>query len=353
MPDFIWQQGVPIANTLCVSASAQRLLVLHHPMRALRDPEVRTFLMDPVTEVLGSGSNVLLLSDELPRVAQIQAKGWWALQRDTRVWITAEVGLWLDTLVRETASRGWYGLERLAEIPGTCGAAPMQNVGAYGLQLSERVTGVTVWDRQTGQVSRWSSTECGFAYRDSRFKQEEPRWLILAVHLLLSTQRPKDWPPVDYPGVRPIAEARAAARGDALSALTPLDMVEIITQVRRKKLPDWRSPPPGSAGSFFQNPVVPAEKAAALQAQFPELPQYPTDAPDQIKLSAGWLIERCGWRGYRSGDAGVFDAHALVLVNHGQATGAALWALAQRIQQDVQARFGVWLIPEPRQLSGR
>lgn len=350
-PAFHWQRFATVPNTLLVAATAERLLALNHPVRALKNPAVRDFLKDPATEILGAGSNVLILTATLPQVAQIHATGWHALIVGHRVWITAEAGLSLDTLVRETTTRGWYGLERLAEIPGTIGAAPMQNVGAYGVQLSDFIQRVTVWDRHTGQLCHWSPSDCGFSYRDSRFKQEEPRWLILSVMLALSTEQPADWPPVEYPGVLPIAQNISTERARPLPALTPADMADIITQVRRQKLPDWRTPPPGSAGSFFQNPVVPAEQAIALHARYPSLPRYPMDSAAWVKLSAGWLIEQSGWRGHRSGDAGIYSAHALVLVNHGRATGAALWALAQQIQTDVYARFGVRLTPEPRRLG--
>ncbi len=339
-------------NTLLVPAVAERLLALHEPARALRDKTARDFLADPATEVLGSGSNVLILESHLPQVAHIAATGWRALTAGAKVWITAEAGLLLDTLVRETARRGWYGLERLAEIPGTIGAAPMQNVGAYGAQLSDCVTGLTAWDRATGRIVWWPAAECGFAYRDSRFKQEAPRWLILSVDFLLSTTRPAEWPPLEYPGIAAAADAFCAEQSCLPAALTPLDVAQIITRVRRQKLPDWRSPPPGSAGSFFQNPIVPRHQAQALRARYPELPLYATECADQMKLSAGWLIEQCGWRGRRIGDAGIYDAHALVLVNHGRATGAALWALAQQIRAAVSSQFGVALTPEPR-LIGR
>ncbi len=312
---------------------------------------MRAFLADPRTEVLGSGSNILILNSPLPQVAQITAAGWQALIVGEQVYLTAEAGLGLDALVRETTARGWFGLERLAEIPGTVGAAPMQNVGAYGVQLSDCVTGLTVWDRARARMAHWRPEDCGFAYRDSRFKQEEPRWLVLSVGLRLSTRPPADWPPLSYPGVHAAAEAYSAAHDRPFAELTPADLAEIITRVRRQKLPDWRNPPPGSAGSFFQNPVVPAAQASALRDRYPQLPQYATDQPARVKLSAGWLIEHCGWRGRREGDAGISAEHALVLVNHGHASGAALWSMAQHIQRDVLAHFGVPLIPEPRLLG--
>lgn len=350
-PSFVWQHAVPVSNTLLVSATAQRMLAIYQPMRALRDAAVRTFLADPHTEILGAGSNVLILSEQLPQVAQIRATGWQALVAGAHVWIVAEAGLGLDELVRATAARGWFGLERLAEIPGTVGAAPIQNVGAYGVQLSDFVTGLTVWDRTLHCLTHWTAAECEFSYRDSRFKQEPARWLVLSVALRLSTRPPADWPPLDYPGIQGAAEQYAVAQARPLTALTPLDLAAIITGVRQKKLPDWRRPPPGSAGSFFQNPIVPLAQATALRNRFPQLPQYATPMPTEMKLSAGWLIEHSGWRGRRIGDAGVYSEHALVLVNHGQASGAALRALAEQIQRDVWQRFGVQLVAEPRYLG--
>ena len=233
--------------------------------------------------------------------------------------------------------QGWHGLENLALIPGTVGAAPVQNIGAYGVELASVCAYVEAFNWQSGEVERIAAADCRFGYRDSIFKHDyQDSHFITAVGLRL----PKAWQPV-------IGYGPLAALGEHPGAQAIFDTV---CATRMAKLPDPAVL--GNAGSFFKNPVVDAATADALKAGHPALPVFA--GPDGgHKLSAAWLIEACGWKGKREGDAGVAEPHALVLVNHGQATGEQLLDLARRIAASVRERFGVSLEPEPRIIGAR
>ncbi len=244
-------------------------------------------------------------------------------------------------LVAWTLARGLCGLENMALIPGTVGAAPIQNIGAYGVEVGEFVEAVEAFQRDTGQVKRLPAADCGFGYRDSLFKREADRWVVTALELRLPRQRELR---LDYAGVR---EELAAMGVDTPRAV---HVAEAISRIRTRKLPNPALL--GNAGSFFKNPVVDAATAASLKAAHPALPVF-AGPDDGHKLSAAWLIEACGWKGKREGDAGVAEQHALVLVNHGNASGQQLLDLARRIAASVQERFGVSLEPEPRIIGAR
>jgi len=321
-------------NTFRVDARARYFVTLE----SLDD--IPAFLADTRLQnlprlILGGGSNILLRNDFPGVVLHVALKGIELLgESETQRFLAVAAGENWHELVRYTVEQGWAGLENLSLIPGTVGAAPVQNIGAYGVELAERCAAVDVVDLTTGESGVISAEDCRFAYRDSRFKQEPGRYLITSVLLKL----PKTFvPKLDYPGGR-----EALVGGE----VTPLAVSDAICQVRRGKLPGLEADQPGSAGSFFQNPIISSEQAAILREQWPMMPIWEV-ADGQVKLSAAWLIEQCGWKGLRQGDAGVYEKHALVLVNHGQASGAALWALAEQIMQSVQARFGVSLRPEP------
>lgn len=340
--------NVPVGNTMRVAVFADQFLQIDHIEQALANPELReAWLSDPGTLVLGGGSNILFVTERIDKVISIKAAEHGFFDEGETVLAFAEAGLGLDDWVRLTASQGWYGLERLAEIPGTVGAAPIQNVGAYGIQLSDVLDCVELWDRQQQIRLHWTAKECQLSYRDSRFKSEPNRWLVLRVWVRLQKNPPLDWPQFNYPGLAEEAVLYAHEQERQPSEFSPLDMAEVVTRVRRQKLPDWRKPLPGSLGSFFQNPIVSRQQASTLKKAWPNLPVYPLDNPAMVKLSAGWLIEHTGWRGRSSGLAGVYDRHALVLVNHGGARGEDLLRLAQAIQVDVLNQFGVQLRPEP------
>lgn len=287
--------------------------------------------------VLGEGSNILFAGDAPGLVLSIAGHRIEQLEDlGDAVRIEAQSGVPWNDLVRWSLGRGLVGLENLSLIPGSVGACPIQNIGAYGVEVAEFIAAVQVWDRSTGQLDRLSAADCGFGYRDSVFKRNPGRWIVTAVEFLLPRQRELR---LDYAGVREEIAAMSIDTPRAVHA------AEAISRIRSRKLPDPMLI--GNAGSFFKNPMVDAANAEHLTSRNPGLPVFAAGSDATRKLSAAWLIEACGWKGRREGDAGVSEQHALVLVNHGRATGAQIFELALRIAQDVFTRFGVALEPEP------
>ena len=286
--------------------------------------------------VIGGGSNLLLTRDVPALVVRMASSGIRLLCDDgQRVIVEAEAGEPWHPFVQWTLAQGLAGLENLSLIPGTVGAAPMQNIGAYGVEIKDVFAGLTALDRQTGELRDFSLEECDFAYRDSYFKRNPGRWVILRVRFLLARNAALH---LDYGPVRQRLTQMGVEHPGAQ------EVSDAICSIRREKLPDPAEL--GNAGSFFKNPVVSAELAARIRQEYPAAVGYP-QADGQVKLAAGWLIENAGWKGYRDGDAGVHQAQALVLVNHGQATGAQLHELARKIQADIARRFDVELEMEP------
>ncbi|MBA5979836.1 UDP-N-acetylmuramate dehydrogenase [Pseudomonas sp. MD195_PC81_125] len=286
--------------------------------------------------VIGGGSNLLLTADIPALVLRMATRGIRLISDDgNRVVIEAEAGEPWHPFVQHTLAQGFSGLENLSLIPGTVGAAPMQNIGAYGVEIKDVFAGLTALDRQTGELRDFSLEECNFAYRDSLFKQQPGRWLILRVRFKLDRAAHLH---LEYGPVR----QRLTEQG--IEQPTPSDVSRAICSIRSEKLPDPAVL--GNAGSFFKNPLVSAALVEQIKAQHPDLVAYAQ--PDgQVKLAAGWLIERAGWKGFREADAGVHKLQALVLVNYGTATGLQLLELAQRIQKDIADRFNVELEMEP------
>jgi UDP-N-acetylmuramate dehydrogenase len=286
--------------------------------------------------VIGGGSNLLLTGDIDAFVLRMASQGIRMLSDDgERVVVEAEAGEPWHPFVQHTLAQGWAGLENLSLIPGTVGAAPMQNIGAYGVEIKDVFAGLTALDRYTGELRDFTLDECAFAYRDSLFKQQADRWLILRVRFALSRVAHLH---LEYGPVR----QRLTEQG--IDQATPTDVSQAICSIRSEKLPDPAVL--GNAGSFFKNPLVPAAHVAHLKEQYPDLVAYPQPG-GQMKIAAGWLIERAGWKGFREGDAGVHKLQALVLVNYGNATGLELLDLARRIQKDIAERFQVDLEMEP------
>ncbi len=286
--------------------------------------------------VIGGGSNLLLTRDIDALVLHMASRGRRVLSDDgERMVVEAEAGEPWHPFVQWTLAQGYCGLENLSLIPGTVGAAPMQNVGAYGVEIKDVFAGLTALDRKTGELRDFGLAECAFGYRDSLFKRNPGRWLILRVRFALSRTLQAH---LDYGPVR----QRLAEQG--VTEPTAQAISDAICSIRREKLPDPAEL--GNAGSFFKNPVVSAVRVERIRAQYPGVVAYP-QADGQVKLAAGWLIEQAGWKGYRDGDAGVHRLQSLVLVNYGQASGAQMHALAQRIQADILERFGVELEMEP------
>ncbi|MEM5427561.1 UDP-N-acetylmuramate dehydrogenase [Cupriavidus oxalaticus] len=284
--------------------------------------------------VLGGGSNVVLTRDLDALVLLMEIPGYQVEDADDAWLVTSGAGENWNALVNRTIADRMPGLENLALIPGTAGAAPIQNIGAYGVELRDRFEGVRAYDRHAGVFVWLDLRACGFGYRDSLFKQAGAgRYIITSVTLRL----PKAWQPVLSYGEL----ARELAGNPAPDAAMVRDAVVAI---RTRKLPDPAQI--GNAGSFFKNPLVGAAQRDALLRANPDLVSYPQ--PDgSYKLAAGWLIDRCGFKGVSDGPVGVYGKQALVLVHHGGGTGAMLLALANRIADTVEARFGVRIEPEP------
>ncbi|MGR2738846.1 UDP-N-acetylmuramate dehydrogenase [Billgrantia sp. Q4P2] len=286
----------------------------------------------PLT-VLGGGSN-LILPEYLPGlVLQPMLRHWWLERQGSGVLVHVGAGVEWHSLVMALAGRGLWGTENLALIPGLCGAAPIQNVGAYGVELGEVLEAVQVLFVEDGRSAVLTPEECAFGYRDSIFKGElEGRVVITGLTLRLSR----------------VASPRLAY-GDLAQRVgprpSPLEVAEAVCAIRREKLPDPAEL--GNAGSFFKNPIVERKQAEEMLSSWPAMPYFElTDG--RVKLAAGWLIDRCGLKGWRSGHFGVHDRQALVLVHFGGGSAAELLAFADRVVAQVQARFGVVLEREPR-----
>ena len=299
--------------------------------------------------ILGGGSNVLFASDFEGLVVRMTVPGVEEVDGDDDAWrIRVGAGEDWAGLVARLLRSGRPGLENLAGIPGTAGAAPIQNIGAYGVELAERLHSVTVWDGRHDVLHELSPEECGFGYRDSVFKRDAgapgalgaepagPGRVVVAVTLRL----PRRWQAVaGYAELERELRARGAARPG------PQEVFDAVLAIRSRKLPDPAIL--GNAGSFFKNPIVSRDVHADLLARAPSLVSYPL-AGGRYKLAAGWLIDACGLKGYTRGRAGVFEKQALVLVNRGGASGREVWELAQEVQERVRQQFGVSIEPEPR-----
>ncbi len=305
-------------------------------VRSIADLEAARMLGRPI-EVLGGGSNIVLTGDVDALVLHMAIAGQ-QIERttDTHVYVRAGAGESWHEFVRWTIDQGLGGLENLSLIPGTVGAAPVQNIGAYGVELDSVFEALDAFDLETGAMRTFDRAQCRFAYRDSIFKHEAAgRYVTTSVVFRL----PRDWQP--HLSYRELAD-ELRARG--IGAPTPREVSDAVIAIRTRKLPDWREI--GNAGSFFKNPVVDADRYAALKAAHPDLVAH-AQTDGSFKLAAGWLIDRAGWKGRTLASAGVYEKQALVLVNRGGATGADVLALAQAITHDVMSRYGVALEREP------
>ncbi len=289
---------------------------------------------------IGEGSNLLFLTNFRGIILRSEIRDLSVLSEDDKS-VRLRVGaamLW-DDFVSYAVRHSYYGIENLSLIPGQVGSAAIQNIGAYGVEVEQVIEAVEAVHRRTGEIRHFTHDECRYAYRYSRFKEaEEADWIITYVTFCLSKLQSLK---LSYQDVQRYFEEHHLT--PSLSA-----MREAIVAIRQSKLPDHKVL--GNAGSFFMNPVVDVSKADALRAEYPDIPSYPqTDG--RVKLAAAWLIDQCGYKGYRDGDAGVYEKQALILVNHGEATGSDIARLAEEIMTKVKERFGVDLQPEVRYIS--
>ena len=316
-----------VARTLVrVTSDADLRRVVDHPQLG-RAPKF----------VLGGGSNIILTRDMPHIVLKVEVRGMRLVEERTDAWIVeAGAGESWHEFVAFTLASGWPGLENLALIPGSVGAAPVQNIGAYGVELKDRFDSLDAVDLVTGRSVTLRAPTCAFGYRDSVFKHSlAGRSVITRVRFRL----PRPWQPVL--GYLELERKQTETGIDAPDARQVFDWV---CAIRRAKLPDPAVL--GNAGSFFKNPVVTPEQCRDIIGRDPEIVHYPM--PDgSVKLAAGWMIDACGWKGKSVGQAGVYEKHSLVLVNRGGATGSEVMLLSQAIQESVYGRFGIRLETEP------
>ncbi|MBP7848887.1 MAG: UDP-N-acetylmuramate dehydrogenase [Lentimicrobiaceae bacterium] len=321
-------------NTFHIQAYARRYFRIDEPadidgIPALLSDDKDAFL------VLGGGSNLLFVGDYEGTVLHINLTGINIEEDGDSVKVTARAGVEWDDLVGQCTARGLCGLENLSLIHGKVGAAPVQNIGAYGVEQCDCFLCVEVYDILEGKFLTLNADDCQFGYRDSIFKRPENRHLLITqVTYKLSRQGPLKY---SYETLD------AALRERGIRQPGPQDIRDAVIGVRRRRLPDPDLL--GNAGSFFKNPVVSKDKYESLKALYADLVGFRM-GDGSYKLAAGWLIDRAGWKGYRTGDAGVHDKQALVLVNHGNASGADILNLARSIREDIFNTFGVALDPE-------
>ncbi len=344
------EKNVPLqfSNTFGIMAKALTLV------RITSEQDIAAVLADPALReapkfVLGGGSNIVITGDVKPVVLKVEIKGKKLVGETARAWIV-EAGAgesWHD-IVDWTVHQGYPGLENLALIPGTVGGSPVQNIGAYGVELQDRFESLDAVDLTTGKTFTLDAAQCAFGYRDSVFKHSStgPNGLGLAGKALITRvcfALPKAWKPVL--GYADLEKKMALSPGVQPDALQIYDW---ICEIRRAKLPDPQVI--GNAGSFFKNPSVSPEQCADIIQREPKIVHYQL-ADGSVKLAAGWLIDACGWKGKSIGNAGVYERQALVLVNRGghenPVTGGEVMTLAKAIQTSVYERFGILLEPEP------
>lgn len=288
-------------------------------------------------QLVGGGSNIVFAGDVSGLTIRLGLRGIREIVIDGVALIEAAAGEPWHAFTQETLARGLVGLENLSLIPGSVGAAPVQNIGAYGVEIADVMHSLRAYDRLQHCVVELSAEACGFAYRESIFKsQQAGRYIILSVRFALTSDRAL---------VLGYGDIRAGLEADGIVTPTALDVAQVVMRIRQAKLPDPLLL--GNAGSFFKNPLVASAHVAQLQAQFPGLVAYPEQTPGWQKVAAGWLIEQAGWKGYRRHAVAVHERQALVLVHHGGGSGAQLLALADDIVASVEAHYGIRLEQEP------
>ncbi|HOX67633.1 MAG: UDP-N-acetylmuramate dehydrogenase [Rhizobacter sp.] len=316
--------------------------VAHTLVRIASDADVRRVVDHPTLGrapkfILGGGSNIILTRDMPQVVLKVEVTGCRLVEERADAWVV-EAGAgesWHD-LVMWCLAQGYPGLENLALIPGTVGASPVQNIGAYGVELQDRFDSLDAVDLRTGLTLTLSPQQCAFGYRDSVFKHSLAGCAVIT---RVRFRLPRPWKPVlGYLELeRKVAET-GIAQPDARQ------IADWVIAIRRAKLPDPARI--GNAGSFFKNPVVTPEQCRDIIGRDPEIVHYPM-ADGSVKLAAGWMIDACGWKGKTVGQAGVYEKQALVLVNRGDAIGSEVMTLAKAIQESVYGRFGIRLETEP------
>lgn len=328
-------------NTLGVRARA-RYYARIDTSQALHDLLANPAFSTLPKLILGGGSNLLLVHDFEGIVIHMDIRGITTIKTDSdHVWVQAGAGGSWHQLVLYCVTHGYAGIENLSLIPGTVGAAPVQNIGAYGVELSDVFVSLEALDISSGEHLTFDSAICAFGYRESAFRNKlQGQYIILNITLRLRKQPSFQ---LSY------GDLRNTLANMSLRELSIEAVSEAVIHLRRSKLPDPKRL--GNAGSFFKNPVITPTQFNQLRNQYPQMPGH-QQANNQIKIPAAWLIEQCGWKGKKRGAIGVHDQHALVLVNYGGGTGRDIYRLAREIQRSVEDRFCITLVPEV-QIIGR
>jgi UDP-N-acetylmuramate dehydrogenase len=323
-------------NTFGIDVSARYFVEINHLQEYIE--LVQTGHYAHVKHLfLGGGSNLLLTQDIDALVVKIQMLGIEVVDEDAdHIWVKAGAGVVWHDFVSYAVDHQWAGIENMSLIPGTVGAAPMQNIGAYGVEIKDTFDHLDALNLTTMQMERFDAARCAFGYRESYFKHEgKGHYLISAVCFRLNKQVKAQ---TSYGAIQSVL----AEKGISNPGIS--DVANAVIEIRQSKLPDPKEI--GNSGSFFKNPTLSTDAAARLIAEYPNIPHYPVEGGTDIKFPAGWLIEQAGWKGYRLGDAGVHAKQALVLVNYGHAKGAEIQALSEQIKKSILEKFGVVLETE-------
>lgn len=333
--NVLQNQSIKAYNTFGLEAYA-KFFVAVSTVDELKDVLQQPELKDLPRFILGGGSNILLTKNFDGLVIKNSIKGIEQLQEDDKhVWLKVGSGEVWHELVLHTINQGWGGMENLSLIPGQVGAAPMQNIGAYGVELEASFESLEAVDMQTAEVRSFNKDECNFGYRESVFKTSlKGQYCIVSVTFKLNKKPALN---ISYGDIKRTL--------DDMQVWEPTvkDVSAAVIKIRQSKLPDPKVL--GNSGSFFKNPEIPKEQFEALQQYFPLIPSYPTPS-GLVKVPAGWLIEQAGWKGKRIGNTGSHAQQALVLVNYGGATGQEIYQLALDIQASVKEKFGITIVPE-------
>jgi UDP-N-acetylmuramate dehydrogenase len=317
-------------NTFGLDYIADRLITVQTEKEAISVLKERKSLKYPLF-IIGGGSNLLFTGNYKGTLLHPEIEGITIEEKHpVYVIVSSGSGVNWDKLVEWSVNNGYGGLENLSLIPGTVGASPVQNIGAYGVEVKDTIEKVRVVSVEDGSIKEFSKSDCRFEYRNSIFKNEiKGKYLIIRVYYRLI--------------INPLLKLDYGSLNDEIKKLGEVTLKNVrqaVINIRRSKLPDPEII--GNAGSFFKNPVVSSSTAESLKKRYPRIPAY-EDPSAVIKLAAGWLIDQCGWKGKRIDDAGVHDKQALVLVNYGKATGKEIYNLSEAIKKSVQEKFGVEL----------
>lgn len=331
MFDFFKNQSLKTYNTFHLDVCAQNYLRLYTKEGwALFCEQHKTRLSFPKKLILGGGSNILFLGDVHRLVVHPVMKGISVIDQDEKhTWVEAGAGVVWDDLVDWTVEQGLGGIENLSLIPGCVGASPVQNIGAYGMEAKDTIEMVRGINLEDGSDFEMINQACQFAYRNSFFKNSLRQLMITSVVFKLD----------NHPEFK-LSYGQLKTEVEKLGETNLKNVRKAVIGIRKSKLPDVTEI--GNAGSFFKNPVVDGSLVEQLQSAYPDMPVYMTEG-SMVKLAAGWLIEQAGWKGYRSGDTGVYDKQALVLVNYGEAKGKDIFELSESIRQSVFDKFRVEL----------